>query len=1377
MYLESHIASNPREGSHTQSTTLLHELFEMQAAARPDHIAVEYGDEQMTYGELDIYSNQIAQYLRRKGVKPGALVGLYLSKSTRLYAAILGVLKAGAGYIPIDPKFPMERVNDILTDSDAFLAISEGSLADDLVANVSITAVRLDQEHAQISVEPRKSILSASIGLNDSDVCYVIYTSGSTGRPKGVMIEHRNALAFVSSLSTVYQLTQNERIYQGFSVAFDASVEEIWAAFSLGNTLVVPEESISRSPLDTSEFIAKNKITFFSTIPTFLAMIDREMPTLTTLILGGEVCTPELVQRWAKPGCRMLNTYGPTETTVIATWAECSPDKPVTIGTPIPGYEAYVLNEDQKPVKMGEVGELYVGGPGVARGYCKREELTAERFIQNPFKPADIDAKVYRTFDLVSVNEQGQIEFVGRCDGQIKIRGFRVELPEIESVLIEQNNIRAAAVRVVEKDGIKDLAAYVVADKDIDRAEISENMRARLPEYMIPKYLDITPALPLTNSGKVDRNQLPDPVEPLLSLDRDIVAPSNKMEEDVLSAWKKCLGLDTISIEDDFFDDLQGHSLAAAKVTSELRVALGNSGLSVRDVYRNRTIRAYAASLEGKENTQVSSENKNNDTPDKSLAQVQFENVPVWERYTVTVLQGISLLVYFGILFAPVAYATIIGFKVYSGELAWETVAGISTALAFAWWPAMLALSIVVKWTVIGRFKPGRYPLWGMYYYRWWLVTLVQKLNWSEVFVGTPLMNIYYRAMGAKIGRNVVIDTNLCNAFDVVSIGDHSCVGSETQILGYRVENGQLVIDQVYIGENCFVGMHCNLGLGAAMENGARLDDMSALKDNQHMAAGEGRRGAPSVSANVSVPEGLDAPASTARRFLFGTIHLALIYVMGYFLIGTMLPGLALIVGALMIGGVWLAIPAALLSAPLFMAVYTGALWVVKKLLIGKVQSGTYRLESAHYLRHWFLEYMMRNTRMILLPVYATIYMSGLLRILGAKIGDNSEVSTVMNVSPDLLTVGEGTFLADACLIGGVRIFNGVFETQETKIGSRTFIGNSAFVPAGSNIGDDVLIGVMSTPPVGQEVEPGSRWLGSPGFALPNTQRNICFATETLSKPTPALKRSRAIIDAIRIILPGILRMIGLIITVALLGISVNLLPLWVTILSVPVIGTLVSLWMIEVSAQIKHLVSGELKPTVQPLWCHFVWMNELVNGVYESVAAPAMNPLLGTPFIAPALRAMGTKVGVSTYIETTLFSEFDLVEIKDYAALNLGATVQNHLFEDRVFKADRLTIGEGATVSNMAVVLYDTTMEKGSHLGPMSVLMKGEKLPEFSQWAGIPCEAMDQLKKELPELHHTHKATIYLSTEIILKRIRNINVIPFGRSPKEKLNDLDKAG
>ncbi len=1377
MYLESHIASNPSDGSHTQSVNLLHELFEIQAASHPDHIAVEYGSDQMTYAELDRYSNQIAHHLKNKGVKPGTLVGIYLFKSIRLYAAILGVLKAGAGYIPIDPKFPMERVNDILTDSKALLAISEGDIAAELVASVDIPLVRLDLEKAQISVEPIKPLLYSNIGLKDSDVCYVIYTSGSTGRPKGVMIEHRNALSFVSSLSTVYQLTSSERIYQGFSVAFDASVEEIWAAFSLGGTLVVPEESISRSPMDTAEFIDKNKITFFSTIPTFLAMIDSEMPSLTTLILGGEVCTPELVQRWAKPGCRMLNTYGPTETTVIATWAECFPDKPVTIGTPIPGYEAYVLDENQKPVRMGEVGELYVGGPGVARGYCNRDDLTAERFLRNPFKPTDADARVYRTSDLVRVNEQGQIEFSGRCDGQIKIRGFRVELSEIESVLIEQENIRAAAVRVVEKDGIKDLAAYIVSDHELNRSEISENLRARLPEYMIPKYLDVIPALPLTNSGKVDRNALPAPVEPLLSLNREIIEPSSQLEQDILDAWKKCLGLDTISVTDDFFDDLQGHSLAAAKVTSELRIKLGNPGLSVREVYRNRTIREYASVFGGSPDNAVSDES---DLPNKSFSQVQFENVPVWERWTVYSLQALSLLVYYGILFTPVAYATTVFISVYSGELAWEDAAWMSTILAFAWWPSMLALSIVVKWTVIGRFKPGRYPVWGMYYFRWWLVTLVQKLNWAEVFTGTPLMNIYYRAMGANIGRNVVLDTSLCNAFDVVSVGDHSCIGSETQLLGYRVENGQLVIDEVVIGQQCFIGMHCNLGLGTSMGNGARLDDMSALSDNEHMAAGEGRRGSPSVTANVLVPEGEKAPSSITRRFVFGFMHLVMIYAMGYFLIGTMLPSIALILYAFSLGGVVFAIPAALIAAPLFMAVYILALWVVKKVVIGRINPGVYRLESVHYLRHWFLEYMMRNTRMILLPVYATIYMSSLLRMLGAKIGDNSEVSTVMNISPDLLSVGEGTFLADACLIGGVRIFNGVFEIQKTKIGNRTFIGNSAFVPSGSNISNDVLIGVMSMPPVGQDMPSGTRWLGSPSFALPNTQRNVCFATETISKPTPELKRTRALIDAIRIVLPGMIRMIGLMITVTLVTFSVMILPFWALLLTVPVTGLLVSLWMIEVSAQIKLLICGEMGPTVQPLWCRFVWMNELVNGVYESVAAPAINPLLGTPFVASALRAMGVQVGKRTYIETTLFSEFDLVAIEDYAALNIGATIQNHLFEDRVFKADRLIIGEGATVSNMAIVLYDTKMEKGSHLGPMSVLMKGENLPKFSQWAGIPCEAMDFKKKLLPELNHSHKASVYLTSDIIFNRLRNIRVLggPLQKMRnKDTFDDVDQAG
>jgi non-ribosomal peptide synthetase-like protein len=844
---------------------------------------------------------------------------------------------------------------------------------------------------------------------------------------------------------------------------------------------------------------------------------------------------------------------------------------------------------------------------------------------------------------------------------------------------------------------------------------------------MVPKFLDRVATLPLMTSGKVDRKQLPAPVLPLMGVDRQIASAQDELEQTIAAVWETSLGVSPISVTDDFFLDLGGHSLLAAKTITLLRAKINSARLSVRDIYKHPTVRGLAQHLRSIGVTGEAGETSNSDADRVSASRAAFDSVHWLERWTVVALQAFALMVFYGIVAAPIAYAILMTTSVVDGHVEMSDAFWISTVVGFAVWPSMLLLSICVKWLVIGRYRPGRYPVWSLYYFRWWLVTRFQALSWSEMFVGTPLMSLYFRAMGAKVGRNVSIGTGLCATFDTVTIGDHASIGSETQLLGYRVENGMLLIGRVDIGSDCFVGMHCCLGLDTRMGPGAKLDDMSLLPDGAVMRPGEGRRGAPAMPAPVLVPGPRSRKLRRLRPLAFGLLHLGLIYVMGYLLILTMLPAVALIAAGLITGGPLWGIGAAFLSVPVSIVWYGLAAVAVKRLCTGPIKPGVYPLESVAYLRHWFLEYLMRNTRTILLPLYATVYLPGFLRMLGAKIGRGVEISTVMQLSPDLLTVGNGSFLADACLVGGERVHHGLVELRPTVIGDKTFIGNSALVPGGHVIGSNVLIGVMSTPPAEWTMIPsGTRWLGSPGFALPRTQSDSSFAETETFEPGKRARFMRAMIDAMRVVIPGIVVMANLVGFAVGLVIGYRSLPLWALIASVPAFATILAVISVAIAALIKKIFIGRIEPLVKPLWCPFVWFNELVNGAYESIAAPTMTPMLGTPFIAPCLRMMGCKIGKWAFIETTLFSEFDLVEIGDHAALNLGATIQTHLFEDRILKADHLRIGEGCNVGNMGVVLYGTEMQKGSSLGPLSVLMKGEKLPTGTGWIGIPCEQTD---------------------------------------------------
>lgn len=1311
--------------TRTQDAKLIHDYFERQVDLRPHHHALECEDGVLTYAQLERAANKIAHFLRSRRIRPEDLVGIYLPKSTNLFAAILGVLKAGAGYVPIDPQTPIERIAQIAGDANLSIVLTNETLSELVQPSVTCCAFfPLDREWPDVDRFPATRPAATATA---SDICYVIYTSGSTGRPKGVVLEHRNVVNFIEALEGSYGVTRDDRIYQGFSVAFDASVEEIWAAFSLGGTLVVPQEDIARSPEQAAAFINTKAITYFSTVPTFLSLITDDLPRVRLLVLGGEPCPAPLVAKWATPTRRMLNTYGPTETAVVATLFDCVAPNIVTIGRPLPGYVCHVVGEDSQEAKVGEVGELYIGGMSVARGYMNLSEMTDRQFVPNPFPSTAAKApRLYRTRDLVRTRPDGTLEFIGRNDDQVKIRGYRIELSEIESVLLEHPSVRAAAVLVHERGSFKEIAAYIVPAGNfgaLQKRSLALALSNRLPEYTLPKYLEVLDALPRTTSGKVDRKALPAPENALVLQERPFVAPEDDLESKIAEVWQAQLNTGPISVDADFFRDLKGNSLLAAHVVTELRTRLGTLHVSVKDIYECRTVRDVARRLSKTMPSTDASRDNEASLPTETVFK-QPIHVNLVTRWFCVLLQTLALTIYYSVLSAPLVFSILICERVYAGHMSFAAAGGILTIVGFATWPTWLAISIAVKWLAIGRYRAGRYPVWGLYYFRWWLVSRFQTLGWPEMFVGTPLMSVYYRAMGARVGKNCSIGTSLCSAFDLVSIGNDSSISSDAQLLGYRVENGWLMLGRVDIGAECFIGMHSAIGLNVKMHDRSCIDDHSQLPDGAVLEQGEEKGGSPLADAIVFRPETANGRPVKSRPLLFGLLHLGLIYAMGYFLIASILPSLLLVLVALVRFGPVAAILAVFVAAPLATVWYATLTILVKRLIIRRIKPGVFPLASTRYLQYWFLNYLMRNTRQLLLPLYATVFLPPFLRLMGAKIGKDVEISTITNVIPDLLEVDDGCFLADACIVGGDRIYRGLVELRKNKIGRRTFIGNSALVPGGANVGSDSLIGVMSkTPAAYTETPDGTRWLGSPSFEVPKAKNPSCFLESETYRPKLSSRCYRTFLDTIRILLPSLFMATDLLTFSAVVLVLDQVFPLWSVLLAAPLAGLYLSLTTIVWVARIKTLLIGRFEPTVKPLWCSFVWLNEIVNGIYETAAATALAPLMGTPYISVYLRKMGCRIGRWVFLETTLFSEFDLVEIGDYAALNMGCTVQTHLFEDRVMKSDRLKIGAGCSIGNMAVVLYGTEMQAGSTLAPLSVLMKGEVLPPRTRWRGIPSE------------------------------------------------------
>jgi non-ribosomal peptide synthetase-like protein len=1316
----------------------LHHLFEREVDLHPESPAIVCGDAAMSYAQVEERANQLARHLRSHGVGTGEIVGLMVERSPDAILAILSILKAGAAYLPLDPSHPPERIRHILAEASITTVVSEGKLGADALgvldaAGASVVAIDDPCQPWQALSTMRLSV--EQTGVAPSDLCYVLYTSGSTGRPKGVMAEHRSVVAFVDAFNDVIRLTDQDRVFQGFSLGFDGSVEEMWMAFSNGAALVVPERGAARFGDDLALLVAGGNVTVFSTVPTSLAMMTHALPSVRLLIVSGERCPPEAVARWATPGRRMLNVYGPTETTVNATIAECAPGQPVTIGRPLGGYGLHVLDEDGRPAARGDRGELYISGPCLARGYLGQRELTDERFGLLPAASGAAGTRAYRTGDLVSAGERGDLLFHGRLDTQVKVRGYRIELSEIESVLLEDAAIRAAAVMAIEGDGARDgtptLAAYVIARDlaaGIDRNRLLANLGARLPAYMVPAFLDVLESFPTLPSGKVDRKQLPKPLAALARTDRTMRAPNDALEADLLATYARVLRNDAISIDDDFFLALGGYSLLAAQLVSELRKDLGIE-VAIRDVYNHPTIAALAVHLRakgaGERRAPARAPAANGHRVDGGETQPTIGPAARALRAVFAGAQALGLYLIYAVVALPYWGLHFTAAAWRHERLSLGSSIGLSLLVVTGVWPALLLLSIAAKWILIGRYRPGAYPLRSGYYLRFWLARRFQLISGSAFLAGTPFMALYLRAMGARIGRGCTISTAFFGAFDLLRIGDDTSIGVETQILGYRVQDGMLHIGSADIGSRCFIGTHAAVGLDAWMSDDARLDDQSLLPDRTRIPAGEARRGSPAQPAEVRLPTlamARDRAPLRRRWAMLGALQLLALAAIFIALLPTVIPGWMLITlaeGTHRIGWMLAAIPAA---GTLTIAVFCLWLVVLNHLLLPSVEPGVYRVDSLFYVRKWGSDLLMQLSRSIARPIYTTIYLPAWLRMMGARIGRRAEISTVSQMSPQLTRIGAQSFFADGSIVGGNRIHRGLLELRQSRIGHRSFVGNGAILPVGASLGNECLLGCLSAPPAAHMCTPdGTEWLGSPSFALPRRPRVGGFERAVTHEPTRKLITQRLLIDALRIVLPATIVTGFLVAFAALAAAARDRLPVGLWVASVPLIEIALSAAALLSVVAVKVTLIGTFVPTVQPLWSMFVWLNEALNGTYESVATPVLTLLLGTPFAAPWLRMLGCKIGRDVYLETTLFSEFDLVQVGHGAALNAGAVIQNHLFEDRIMKASFVQIGDRCTVGNMAVVLYDTEMKDGSTIGPLSLLMKGETVAPETSWLGIP--------------------------------------------------------
>ena len=598
MLLEKTTDCGCGEAAHLDQT--IAQLFERQAALTPSSVAVISRGKRLTYQELDQRSNQLARHLQQLGVGPDVLAGVAIERSTEMIVALLAILKAGGAYVPIDPAFPAQRIALMMEDSLASVILATKQTKSHLPKTTK-HIVLMDSDAHEIAKNSTDPVLSTA---GDHNLAYVIYTSGSTGKPKGVMIEHRNVLNFFLGMDAV--IGANPGVWLAVtSISFDISVLELFWTLARGFQVVIHgDEGTQTIPEEIKEF----GVTHLQCTPSLARMIAlapqglSALGRLEKLLLGGEALPLSLARqlRQVFHGA-MLNMYGPTETTIWSTTSQVEEDPhSISIGKPIRNTQVYVLDSTRRSVKTGDVGDLFIGGDGVVRGYWQRPELTAERFLDDPFLPGN---RMYRTGDLARFLPDGDLEFLGRADFQVKLRGFRIEIGEIEAALETQSGVAQAVVvaRDFQSGGNpedKRLVAYVVpkTGSAVQQADLRSALTAMLPEYMVPSIFMVLDSFPLTANGKVDRNALPKPVveeEPVASQE----LPRNELEAAIAREWQEALGVKQVGLNRNFFD-LGAHSLMVAEVHMQLQQSLGRE-ISLVDLFQFPTVSTLAAHLSG----------------------------------------------------------------------------------------------------------------------------------------------------------------------------------------------------------------------------------------------------------------------------------------------------------------------------------------------------------------------------------------------------------------------------------------------------------------------------------------------------------------------------------------------------------------------------------------------------------------------------------------------------------------------------------------------------------------------------------------------------------------------------------------------------------
>jgi non-ribosomal peptide synthetase-like protein len=1278
----------------------------------------------ITYRDLDSRANQVARHLIDQGIKPGDRVGLLFDKSIETYIALLAVMKVNAAYVPLDLAFPTERVGFILADANVRAIVSMAGMSAQLPA-LNVRHILLDRAKPAIDAKSTMPLGDGEVGPPVDRTCYIIYTSGTTGNPKGVAIEHPSICNFVRVAAERYGFAPGDRVYQGMTIAFDFSVEEIWVPLMAGATLVPGTPGITLLGDELADFLGDRRVTCLCCCPTLLATIETELPQLRILLVGGEACPHNLVVRWHRDGRTILNSYGPTEATVTATLAELVPDRRVTIGLPLPTYSIVILDPVADQVApWGELGEIGIAGIGLATGYVNRDDLTHRKFIADflgiPNNPSN---RIYRTGDLGRFNEDGEIEYHGRIDTQVKIRGYRIEPIEIESVLLNIPEIAQAVVTTYEPEpGQVELVAYYALKQDasvLSRGEVEQELRSRLPAYMVPPYLEELPFIPMTISNKADLRHLPKPKRSCASAAAKLVAAKTEGEHILSRALAEVLKVDHVSTDDHFFDDLRANSLIMARFCARIRKSAGMANVSMRDIYLNPTIAKLAERLRhGTDGTVVA-------------AKPEPFHVPSdFAYYSCGALQ----LLFYGA-------CALLGLWLFDAGLEW-TYAAIdnpldaylrSVAVAAGSFILLNAVPIVAKWALIGRWKAEAIPIWSLRYFRFWVVKTLVRTAPVAAFSGSPIYNIYLRALGAKIGPNVVLDCRfvpVCT--DLIAVGENTVVRKDSILLGYRAQSNFIHTGPIEIGRNAFVGEASVLDIDTAMGNDTQLGHASSLQSGQRIPDGKRYHGSPAQEATSDYCPIDNTPCSPLRRALVEAIRLFVL-----FAIAIPVPILLLaqwehftngFAGGTDIGA--LTSTLLLVSVVSFLGSLAAgllAVYAVPRICQLFLETDkTYSLYSVHYGLQTmvarfsdsrFFNLLFGDSSAIVHYMRLCGWTLNKVEQTGSNFGTNQQ-----HDNPFLCDIGSGTMVSDGLSMINMHQSSSSFRLAKTRIGDHNYLGNNIHYPPDGRTGANCLLGTKVMIPIDGPVRENVGLLGSPCFEIPRIverDKALIGSFDTEARQERLHHKNRYNLATASLFL--FFRWLLLFATLVIWQVALLNYPQY-GVLSLFAATAVMSLATISFFVLLERasLAFRRLEPKIVTIYDPYYWSHERHWKLSDS---PVVKLFAGTPFRNLILRLTGVKIGRKVYDGGSITTDRTLVEIGDCANLNEVCVLQAHSLEEGVFKSDYVRIGNACTLGPAAFAHYGVTMGDHSVLNADSFLMKGEVVDPHTVWCGNPAK------------------------------------------------------